>query len=228
MRRFALVTASAAAALLIVEACSDSVSESLVDAGSMLVDAGFTEAGQMLTEAGVDMSDMRSTVEAQIAAGFKSGSRIQIRTTLHAGPDGSQVSSLPEPYDTTMQTPCTLLAAIDGKLRCLPPPNGLSPGYFADAGCSQALATEAVCWGLPAPTYFTRSEAGGSCADPLRYNYRYRVFRLGAEHTGTVYGGTPQSCTATTRGAGYRYFRVGAEVQPAEFAEFATAGSATL
>jgi len=131
-----------------------------------------------------------------------------------------------------LNTRCSIQAAADNKLRCLPDSGGIQiASRFADAGCSQPLAMQTVCWGIEMPTYFTRAEQGGSCGDSLRHNYRSRVFKLGAEHTGSLYSGTPQACVASPKAsyeAGYRFFPIGAEIPSSSFVEFAAASPATL
>lgn len=235
LRRFGFVVAAASAALLVVEACADGVGEMLVDAGTMLADAGsdgglLTEAGQMFIEAGMNMRDAQTDVGAQAAANFKSGSRIQMRSALHAGTDGSQVATLPAPFDTMLNVGCVVQLASDGKLRCIPAwPNAaqLVSGNFADAQCTQRVAAH-PCSDLT-PTYATETFGSPSCASG-NWHQSTKVFRLGAEYTGTIYnrGSASSPCAATVPASGWRAFVVGAEVPATSFVEFTSAGNATL
>lgn len=223
VRRFGFVAAAAATALVGAEACSDAVSEGLVDAGTMLVDAGVDDAGRLLIDAGASIRDSRSDVEAQIAASFKSGSRIKMRVTVQKGADGSQYGGYPTPFDTTLNVECGVGLAIDGKTRCLP--KGLSTiyGYHADSACTQLLATETN--PCASPLLFALQQVAPSSCQSIA---GARVFSLGAAHTGPVFSKNSTSCVATSAPEGWRHYRLGAEVAAASLVEFTNAEAATL
>lgn len=220
VRRFGFVAAAAAAALLGVEACSDAVSEGLVDAGTMLVDAGadgglVDDAGRLLIDAGTSIQGGRSDVAAQIAAAFNSGSRIKMRVTLQKGADGSQYGGYPTPFDTMLNVDCSPGTAADGKTRCLPKSLTTVYGYFADSACTQPLALETnPC--APLPPFASQPVAASSC----QAQASTRIFSVGAAHTAPLFTKSGTSCVATTSPEGWRHYRLGAEVPATSLVEF--------
>lgn len=207
--RIGAVGAVAGSVLLVAGACSDEVSKMMMDAGQALMDAGAA---------------MDDAAAAQGGSGFKNGSRIQMRSVLMAGTDGSQTASSPMPFDTMLGVSCSVQRASDGKLRCLPSlPQLGGVAYFADAGCTQRLALQSCT--DQAPAYWLDLIGGLSCTAETVVG-AYRVFRVGAEHTGAVYSRVT-SCAPATRPA-ERTYLVGVEVAPSSFVEFTSAGTASL
>jgi hypothetical protein len=104
-------------------------------------------------------------------------------------------------YDTLLDAPCAAGTASDGKLRCLPLTYAApDSGYYADSSCSTPLATDSGgCMSAPS-TY---------AIDPLSHD----VYPLTGAFTGTVYSGTPASCSVVAATAGPVY-SVGAVLAP--------------
>lgn len=234
VKRFAFVASAASAALLITEACSDVVSDTLVDAGAMLVDGGagdgggiMAEAGQLMLEAGTNIRDARSDVAAQVAAAFKSGSRIKMRVTVQQGADGSQYGGYPTPFDTTLNGDCSLGVAADGKTRCLPKNIAIQAAWFANGACTVPLAVDPYpCSSSTAPTYASSTVPGN--AFTCMPKTTTRIFTLGAAHTGSAYLKSGTACTATAVPKGWKAYSQGTEVAPATFVEFTDSAPETL
>src|SRR5688572_7304167 len=103
VRRLAYLVTVSAAALMAVEACSDAVGDAMFDMGTKLADAGagmrakdggpldvgqmLEDAGQAIADAGGSLRDGRSDAVAQNSAGYKSGSRIEMRISVQTGAD---------------------------------------------------------------------------------------------------------------------------------------------
>lgn len=113
--------------------------------------------------------------------------------------------------DAQLDVACqTYFAAADGSRRCVPfqPGIGIS-GYFADLGCTQPLASV--------------QRAGTGCTPRFATEYfdhcgrRARVFRVGARHTGAVYGKTTTGCAAQT-GVTTALYAITSEMAPSELA----------
>lgn len=142
---------------------------------------------------------------------YVSGSRIKSR--VYSTGDGAKAFA--GFYDTTLSTPCGAGRASDDAIRCLPAVTAYAGSYWGDSGCATTpLASANGCLG----TYASRSEAANSCVD-TGYGptgYRTHIYTVGAAHAGTVYVGTPASCTMT--GApGYPLYTL-TEVSPSTFA----------
>lgn len=197
--------------------------------GSLLADAGaaMRDAGAAVRDAGMAAHDAGSEAMAQVASLFRSGSRIEVRVAISKGADGSQSAGYPSLFDTQIGAPCSVSVTVDGKQRCVP--TGAYVVYYADANCTTQLAydTAPSACGTSAPSFARLAEDINitGCAVSA-----VRVFRVGAAHTGKVYGGAPNSCVDVSGSVSkpWRPYRLGAEVPAASFVEFTDAGHEVL
>lgn len=155
-----------------------------------------------------------------------SGSRISVTKEQLIGADGTVTTPTNIRYrDEKLGTDCWPRPAADGITRCIPTDvvSTDSPGSFADAACTNPLATVLIRDGRGIPSYALQEtkSAAGTCEIK-----RLHVFFLGPEHGATqpVFfagfdsAGSP-TCT-TARNNSYRYFPLGTEVPPTEFVAF--------
>ncbi|HEY2743872.1 MAG TPA: hypothetical protein VGL86_04595, partial [Polyangia bacterium] len=98
--------------------------------------------------------------------------------------------------------------------RCLPPLVAYIGVYYADSGCSTPIAYATGC----APAYAYKAETAVTCVDTgySNSNTRYHIYSIGAAYAGTVYAGSPGSCSTTT--PSYPVYSVGSEVPASTFA----------
>ena len=141
----------------------------------------------------------------------KSGTRIKMR--VGTTPDGAR--TFLGWRDVQRNDDCYFQYAADGMQRCLPSNAASISSFFRDAGCTLplGLVASAACPTPPVPKYATRFDT--VCSAPGRYGLH--VYNVTGAHTGTIFTGSPSSCTATTV-QGYLFYVVGAEVPAADFA----------
>lgn len=140
--------------------------------------------------------------------GTKDGSRLKAR--YYVSEDGAQ--QFATWFDTQRGEECAFQLAADGKRRCLPTAVIFgTPGYFADASCSQRLivaSTGCADHGLVA-VWDTAGYCGGQ--------YRQRIYPMTGKFTGaTVYYETNGVCTAGAMGT-MEFVRAGAEIPAGAF-----------
>jgi hypothetical protein len=149
------------------------------------------------------------------------GSRISVTSEQLVGADGTATTPTNTRYrDEKLGTDCSLRPAADGIWRCIPTDvaSTASPLWFADAACTNPLATV---WirdrsGIPSYALQETRSVTGTC----EIN-RLHVFFLGPEYGATqpvFYAGSGK-CMAS-RNDSYRYFTFGAEVPPTDFVAF--------
>lgn len=172
--RVLLVSAGAAAGLMLVEACSDAAGHMLVEAGTAMMDAGayddddggmlsdagglLRDAGGALVEAGSSLVDGGQDASAQpVASLYKSGSRIQMRVTMQNGADGSRYAGYPTPYDSQRNEGCSVTRTADGKVRCIPfaPALTANTPYFGTRDAPKSC-TQCPTYTAQAPTCLAR------------------------------------------------------------------------
>jgi hypothetical protein len=192
----------------------------LSDAGRMLADAG-----RALVDAGREQVRDASADTPPTAT---SGSRIKLRRNTYAGSDGTRYE---EPwaafFDSSLGVSCSPYTTSDGKQRCVPQLGVSAAGIstvFADASCTDRLAIVPVpaCDASAARFAYETSSEKTQCSGREVTRSFYRFYRLGAQHTGSVwtkdYQGVCKSASAAIEG--YQYYPLGAEMQPSEFVEF--------
>ncbi len=187
----------------------------------------LADAGQMLVDAGKAMIDAGREQVRDAQADTPSstnGTRIKIRRTVHMGADGTRLADVPNYYDQQLQSDCVVYPASDGVQRCMPILNGgvwapNIPGYlFGDAQCSTApLLYTTGC--EPVPYAYGFGSMPTSCQTAVNV---YRVYRVGAQHTGSIYSNIGGTCVAYPKQNGQRYYVIGSEVTPNEMVEFTT------
>jgi hypothetical protein len=134
---------------------------------------------------------------------YASGSRLKLR--YFDGEDGSK--QFFDWHDSSRNEDCTIQQHADGSWRCLPASQLVaSTGSYYAAGCTAPLAI-AFKGTQPKYAFFPDLNAG----------YHPHVLQLGALVTGTVYVGTPASCTSTTPPAFYDVYATGAELPSTDF-----------
>jgi len=153
----------------------------------------------------------------------QSGSRLKLQ--YYVGSDGSKVST-GGIYDSQLNVTCYYTAASDGTTRCLPSGGAtLGTEFFSDSGCTQAIAYTTTSCGT-APRYATQAQAA-ACG------YQDHVYPVSGAFTGTVYEGSPSSCTPISDAPGasqlsqdlaasfaaYSFYSVGSELPPSTFVE---------
>ncbi len=139
--------------------------------------------------------------------GYENGSRLRAR--VYVGADGSR--QFVGWRDTERQENCAFSTASDGKVRCLPQPVNQAASYFADASCTQPLATVFV----------------SACSQVEKYSAWYNgcgttsIGLTQAKFAGaTVYYKAPGCTSGPTPGAGsFDLYLVESEIPPTDFAE---------
>jgi hypothetical protein len=126
---------------------------------------------------------------AAAGRGVSSGTRLRAR--VRTGSDGSKEGFLGW-RDTRLNTDCAALTADDGKSRCVPysTTSASIVGYFADAACTEPLATRAK--GCAAAPTYALDTLGTAC--PIQYR-AYPIRSLTMPTTLYIKSGT--SCIAT-------------------------------
>ncbi len=139
--------------------------------------------------------------------GALSGSRL--KPYLATAPDGPQ-QFMGIWRDTQLNVDCLFGVAPDGQYRCVPWTMG-GDFYFSDAGCSNGLGAYSSCASSTLPNYISSSPTSGSGCSATTTT---TIYLRGAPYTGTVYSGTPASCSAltSTATAGTAFYSLGALV----------------
>ena len=118
----------------------------------------------------------------------QSGARLKAKH--YVGADGS--TQFAGWHDTQLDVDCIFLNSADGSLRCLPafPFSAAFVGpFFGDSGCSQPLAYQYT--GCVVAKYAQAAVAGSCSVQPNE-----QIYAIAGAFSGTVYEGTPASCTA--------------------------------
>ncbi len=140
----------------------------------------------------------------------QSGSRL--KAEYYVGADGSKQWDYSFQDSARGNERCSFLTAADGSIRCLP--SGISAGiFFSDANCTETLAYAVTACGAT-PAYATSMIATSAC--PAKYEYH--LFTVASKYTGTVYSGSPGSCTAYTSFP-YAAYSIGSEIAPSSFVQ---------
>lgn len=134
-----------------------------------------------------------------------SGSRIKVKAFSTA--DGAR--GIAGWYDSMLKIDCAFGVAPDGKLRCLPTSVATVASYYADSGCSTALAVSGC--GQAPPPYGWIPGSGASCSSG-------QYVQL-TPHQGVLYVGSPTNCAPTDPISTLQFFRTVAVVAPSIFAE---------
>jgi hypothetical protein len=140
----------------------------------------------------------------------RGGSRIKMR--VGTTPDGAR--AFLGWHDTMTDDDCAFSIAADGQQRCLPSAqSAFIQNFFSDSGCSQPLGyvSTSNCSTLSPPKYAYSFEL--LCTSNV-YVGRYHL--VTAAHTGTVYSGSPTSCTVWTS-PGFQFYRFGPELPSSTF-----------
>jgi hypothetical protein len=138
----------------------------------------------------------------------QSGTRL--KASYYVGSDGSKTFSTM--HDNQLNVDCSFATASDGTIRCLPTGGASVGSYYADSGCSQALAYAYVPCGST-PSYATQYlGSSGRCN-----GYMSHLFPVSGAFSGTVYSGAPSSCVATT--TPYSVYSIGSELAPSTFVQ---------
>jgi len=147
-------------------------------------------------------------VPAAEAGASVDGSRLQFRTRVTTGSDGS-VERTPVVWDSELGTECSWVRQGDGVVRCEPPVIARM-GFYSDDQCSEPLAqvqTPPSCWATPS-----------IALSPLPACQKDAYVRVTSKHEGAVFTGTPDSCTEREVSAS-TYWKVG---EPVELVEAST------
>jgi hypothetical protein len=134
------------------------------------------------------------------------GSRLKVNFV--DGADGSK-HYLGTFFDAERNEDCSFRQLADGSYRCVPTDGTavLANSYYADAGCTERLATfSATCSGPAAPKYILEY-AQNACPT---------LYTAGAKHASTtIYVGA--ACSMTTAPQGVDFYTVGAAVELSSF-----------
>jgi hypothetical protein len=156
--------------------------------------------GAVLPDAAVD-----GAADGGMMGQLTSGSRLKAK--FFTGEDGSKVYVPGTMVDTMRGEDCSIQVAADGMTRCLPAPAQTNE-YFADMGCTQALALKPR--GCQAPKEITASGIP-TCAGA-------KVFSISGRFTGKVYSGSPALCgVPPDPSANWDLYSLGAEIPPSSF-----------
>jgi hypothetical protein len=141
---------------------------------------------------------------------YQSGSRIKAKVLTT--PDGAK--SFETWYDAQLQVDCSPVQTFDGQTRCIPT-GGYTYGYWSDPGCT-VLLYQGTC--SKAPTYaYGYLATGSGCS--TSYSGAH-VYTVGNAYSGTVYEGTPASCSqvpASTISTLNWTFNSLTEIEPSQF-----------
>ena len=154
----------------------------------------------------------------------QSGTRL--KASYYVGSDGSKTFFTM--HDSQLNVDCGFVTASDGTTRCMPLANAVNVGqFFSDSGCSQALAyTSTACSTTTHYAIQYLSNSGGC-------GYSYHAYTVSGAFAGTVYNGTPSSCTALSSAADasaysrdlatafstYSFYAIGSELPPSTFVQ---------
>jgi hypothetical protein len=116
-----------------------------------------------------------------------------------------------------LNTPCSFNRAADDQARCLP--SSLSTGsFFSDAGCSVPLAFTSG-GNFCNPQYASAYTADGACTAPVGGaggKTRVHIYAIAGLYGGSVYSGTPASCSMyTTTNSPFTFYSVASSETPA-------------
>lgn len=137
----------------------------------------------------------------------KSGARL--RAKVVTGADGSSAVIFGSWFDSQRKEPCTFTETPAGT-RCLPAAGAYLGGYFADAGCTSALAVYATSQCSTTPKYLGAALASADGCSGVT-----RLF-VAQAYAGPVYVGSAASCTKATLPSTYAVLS-GLEVNYADF-----------
>jgi hypothetical protein len=138
----------------------------------------------------------------------QSGSRL--KAEYYVGGDGSKQWDYSFQDTARNDEHCSFSTAADGSIRCLP--SGIQAGiFYSDANCSVSIAY-VVTPCATTPAYATSTATTSAC--PAKYEYH--VYAVASKYTGTVYTGTPGSCSAYAAFP-YAAYALGDEIAPGSF-----------
>lgn len=197
------------AVYVIVAACSanEGIAPSTVKNGSTATGGATNADGGTSSNGGSLLIAITNPVSDAAAQSATSGSRL--KANYYVGTDGSK--QFISWHDSQLGVDCSFALASDGTTRCMPVEyNALTGIYFSDSACSQTLAI--INKGCSAPKY----AYGGvsSCS-----SYSYIIYQPGSAYTGTLYSGTPSSCSATTSSSSSYGFYSATVVPPSTFVQ---------
>jgi hypothetical protein len=109
-------------------------------------------------------------------------------------------------HDTQLGVDCWFQAATDGTQRCFPTFFGSTGSFYADAGCTQPLASASSCW-----VSQTRYVVPAPASPPYG-----TVYATGSQHTGAAWFKSGAQCTPYTPPQGFLLL----EVTPASIQSF--------
>lgn len=183
--RFANVVRSLASGVLVYVVAAACAASGRVDDGA---------------RAGLDGASSGSPVPNAMADDwYASGSRVKIR--YYEASDGAK--QFIGWHDAERDDDCSFTMHANGTVRCLP--GGATYAFFADAGCTIAIAFMAK--GAAVPKYAVKSEASG-----------VRIYASTKPYSGPVFGSTAGKCSDITSGTtAYSLFAVGDEVPASAF-----------
>lgn len=115
-------------------------------------------------------------------------------------------------YDTLLGEECQRYVAEDGVMRCIPTRIGVGSQY-SDAACATHLLTS------------LQPMDPGDCPSTLalasqQLGDRYRVVQVGAQHLGTVYQNTNDTCVMVGSSTDIQFYAIGATIPPEMFVAF--------
>ena len=129
-----------------------------------------------------------------------SGTAHRVQLIHYTTPEGTRFRDPYTLYDSQMGTNCEPETLPDGSIRCVAI-GGYIDSYFANSGCTQPLDVVNIYTGpsgvgcaAPAIPKYARKYIApepGTCA------YGTEIHTVTTPHLGTVYTGTPSSCSAT-------------------------------
>lgn len=177
--------------------------------------AGCSSAAASTNDAGVGGNLPPGTGGIGVSA-YQSGSRIKMK--IYSTADGARRFN--NWYDSLRGFDCGAFGvAADGKRRCLPLftarfDTTTTSARFSDAACSVPLANWSTCNANPTAVEQSIAPTPSSCTGST-----YHYFAVGPVYAGTLYGKSGNSCIQMAAGATDKFFTIGTEIPPTEFAE---------
>jgi hypothetical protein len=189
---------------LVVAACSAAGPAGI----NSSLDGGSSDGSSSGGDAPSLLDALTDPVPPASADTYQGGSRLKVQYL--AGADGSK--AFWSFYDTQRKEQCSFAAGGDGVMRCLPTATSYFVGYYADAGCTQALVYANV--GCATPTYAWKTD---SAACPLTAGHH--VLTVGSPFTGpSIYILAGSTCSGPSpTSSSFLYFYAGSEVDPGSF-----------
>lgn len=205
----------------IMAACSASSgpgSTSMLD-GSASSSGGSSSSGGNGSGSGSVFDALTDPVAEAAADPNQSGTRLKVH--YYAGADGSKQTA--GMHDSMLNVDCYFQPMSDGTQRCVPIYGGTGgqaavQTYFADAACTQALATTFK--GCAPPAYAINYVSAPACD----WQYVWHVYSIGTPYTGaSMYSLSGSTCSGPTPTSGlsstYDIYTVGAELPPTTFVQ---------